>query len=115
MTLRSTLILISLCLAPAMAEETSLFNGRDLSGWKVPKDNIWYLVKDEVLQVRSGPDQKGSILWTEKEFEDFSVTFDFKFVSGTIDSGVHLRNSDQIQIGISGSLKRDMTGSPYIP
>ncbi|MEM6916075.1 MAG: family 16 glycoside hydrolase, partial [Verrucomicrobiota bacterium] len=35
--------------------------------------------------------------------------------SGTIDSGVHLRNSDQIQIGISGSLKRDMTGSPYIP
>ncbi|MEM1440848.1 MAG: DUF1080 domain-containing protein [Verrucomicrobiota bacterium] len=115
MTLRSTLLLLCLCVAPAFAEETPLFNGKDLSGWKVPKENIWWLVKDGVLQVRSGPDQKGSILWTEKEFEDFTVSFDFKFVSGTIDSGVHLRNSDQIQIGISGSLKRDMTASPYIP
>ena len=33
---------------------------------------------------------------------------------GVVDSGTHLRNQDQIQIGISGSLKRDMTGSPYI-
>ena len=34
---------------------------------------------------------------------------------GTVDSGVYVRNSrEQIQIGISGSLKRDMTGSPYI-
>ena len=33
---------------------------------------------------------------------------------GVVDSGAHLRNQDQIQIGISGSLKRDMTGSPYI-
>lgn len=40
---------------------------------------------------------------------------EFRFVHGTIDSGIHLRNSDQIQIGISGSLKRDMTCSPYIP
>ena len=97
------------------AEEVSLFNGEDLSGWKVPENNIWWLVDDGILQVRSGPGKKGSILWTEKEFEDFSLTFDFKFVSGTIDSGVHLRNQDQIQIGISGSLKRDMTASPYIP
>jgi hypothetical protein len=35
---------------------------------------------------------------------------------GTVDSGIFLRSKDdQIQIGISGSLKRDMTGSPYIP
>lgn len=93
----------------------SLFNGKDLSGWKVPDDNIWWLVADGVLQVRSGPEQKGSVLWTEQEFESFVLDLEFKFVSGTIDSGVHLRNEDQIQIGISGSLKRDMTASPYIP
>ncbi|MDF2375109.1 MAG: DUF1080 domain-containing protein [Verrucomicrobiales bacterium] len=95
--------------------EEFLFNGKDLSGWKVPADNIWWLVEDGVLQVRSGPEQKGSILWTEEEFGNFVLTLEFKFVSGTIDSGVHLRNEDQIQIGISGSLKRDMTASPYIP
>ena len=33
-----------------------------------------------------------------------------------VDSGVWMRSeNDQIQIGISGSLKRDLTGSPYIP
>jgi hypothetical protein len=32
-----------------------------------------------------------------------------------VDSGVFVREeSEQIQIGISGSLKRDMTGAPYI-
>lgn len=92
-----------------------LFNGKDLSGWKTPEDNIWYLVKDGVLQIRSSPDQKGSVLWTEKEYENFVMELEFKFIDGTVDSGVHLKCEDQIQIGISGSLKRDMTASPYIP
>ncbi|MEM9016641.1 MAG: DUF1080 domain-containing protein [Verrucomicrobiota bacterium] len=92
-----------------------IFNGKDLEGWKAPKDNIWWIVEDGILQVQSGPNRKGSILWTEKEYGNFAVELEFKFVEGKIDSGVHLRNSDQIQIGISGSLKRDMTGSPYIP
>ena len=101
----------------SIAEEKfePLFNGKDLEGWKVPEGNIWWLVEDGVLQVRSGPKKKGSILWTEKNYENFIVEMEFKFGEGTIDSGVHLRNSDQIQIGISGSLKRDMTASPYIP
>ncbi len=93
----------------------SLFNGKDLTGWKAPKGNIWWIVEDGILKVRSGPDQKGSILWSEEEFTDFAVTLDFKFGEGIIDSGVHVKSQDQIQIGISGSLKRDMTASPYIP
>ncbi len=103
--------------SPLFAEEKfePLFNGKDLTGWKAPEDNIWYLVEDGVLQIRSSPDQKGSVLWTEEEYENFVVELEFKFVSGTIDSGVHVKGDDQIQIGISGSLKRDMTASPYIP
>jgi hypothetical protein len=106
-----------LFLVPARADEKlePLFNGKDLAGWKVPENNIWYLVKDGILQIRSSPDQKGSVLWTEKEYENFVMELDFKFVAGTVDSGVHVRCEDQIQIGISGSLKRDMTASPYIP
>jgi hypothetical protein len=92
-----------------------IFNGEDLSGWKVPADNIWWLVEDGILQVRSCEDRKGSDLWTEKEYEDFVVELEYRNVSGVIDSGVFVRNSDQIQIGISGSLKRDLTASPYIP
>lgn len=104
-------------LSPLAAEEKLLpiFNGKDLTGWKAPENNIWWIAKDGILQVRSGPEKKGSILWTEKEYENFVVELEFKFGEGIVDSGVHLRNQDQIQIGISGSLKRDMTGSPYIP
>ena len=93
----------------------TLFNGRDFSGWKVPKDNIWWKVADGAIVVENGPKKKGSNLWTEKSFKNFEVELEFKF-DGTGDSGVFLRSGkEQIQIGISGSLKRDMTCSPYIP
>lgn len=119
MNLRSltTLLALVVTAAPLAAGESfaPLLNGRDLDGWKVPENNRWWLVEDGVLQVRSGPDQKGSVLWTEEDYENFVLELDFRLVSGTIDSGVHLRCQDQIQIGISGSLQRDMTASPYIP
>ena len=96
----------------------TIFNGENLNGWKVPQGNEkagWYNVINNVLEIRSGPKKKGSVLWTEKEYKNFEMELGFRFIDGTIDSGIHLRNSDQIQIGISGSLKRDMTCSPYIP
>ena len=51
-------------------EPKAIFNGKDLTGWKVPENNIWWLVNDGILQVRSGPKKKGGILWTEKEYGD---------------------------------------------
>lgn len=107
---------LSLFAKDKKTEPQVIFNGKDLTGWKAPKNNIWWLVEEGILQVRSGPKKKGSILWTEKEYGDYDFECEFRFVSGTIDSGIHIHNDkDQIQIGISGSLKRDMTASPYIP
>jgi len=102
----------------AEPELKPIFNGKDLTGWKAPKGNAeagWYKAEDGVLKVQSGPKKKGSILWTTKKYRNFVMEFDFRFGEGVVDSGVHVRNQDQIQIGISGSLKRDMTCSPYIP
>ncbi len=110
---------VVLVASPTLAGQTkltSIFNGKDLTGWKAPKDNIWWIAKDGILTCKSGPKKKGSILTTTKQYADFVVQLDFRFGKGTIDSGVFMRNNrEQIQIGISGSLKRDMTGSPYIP
>ena len=93
-----------------------VFDGKTLDGWVIPENNIWWSVGNGMLSVKNGPDRKGSILWTEKEYENFIIQTDFRFGTGTVDSGIFLRNDkQQIQIGISGSLKRDMTGSPYIP
>jgi len=99
-------------------ESSDLLGKHGLKGWKVPEGNEaskWYQVTNNILEVRSGSKKKGSVLWTKKEYQDFEVSLEFRFIDGIIDSGIHLRNSDQIQIGISGSLKRDMTCSPYIP
>ena len=99
-------------------ESSDLLGKHGLKGWKVPEGNEaskWYQVTNDILEVRSGSKKKGSVLWTKKEYQDFEVSLEFRFIDGIIDSGIHLRNSDQIQIGISGSLKRDMTCSPYIP
>ena len=99
-------------------QPASIFNGKDLAGWAVPKGNEaagWYKAVDGVLKIQNGPKKKGSILWTKKKYRDFIMQLEFRFGEGVVDSGVHVRNADQIQIGISGSLKRDMTCSPYIP
>ncbi len=92
------------------------FNGKNLKGWVAPDNNIWWSVKDDVLSAKSGPKKTGSILWTKKSYKDFIFQTDFLYGDGTIDTGIFLRSEkQQIQMGISGSLKRDMTGSPYIP
>ena len=94
----------------------SAFNGKNLKGWVAPENNTWWSVDNGVLTAKSGPDKKGSILWTDKDYTDFVIETDFKYVAGTVDTGIFIRNeSQQIQMGVSGSLKRDMTGSPYIP
>lgn len=93
-----------------------IFNGKNLDGWKAPENNIWWTANKGVLTCKSGPEKKGSILWTDKSYKNFIVQMDFKFGEGRIDSGIFIRNEkQQIQIGESGSLKRDMTCSPYIP
>jgi len=93
-----------------------IFNGKNLDGWKVPEGNIWWSANKGILSAKSGPDKKGSILWSDKDYKNFIIQMDFKFGKGTIDSGIFIRSEkEQIQIGESGSLKRDMTCSPYIP
>lgn len=93
-----------------------IFNGKNLKGWVEPANNVWWTVNDGVLFVKSTAEKKGSILWTESKYENFIIQADFLMGDGTVDSGIFLRSEhDQIQIGISGSLKRDLTASPYIP
>lgn len=94
-----------------------IFNGRNLNGWVLPENNHdnW-TVSDGILHVKSDTSKKGSNLWTEKKYTNFIISAEFIMLDGTVDSGIFLRSeNDQIQIGISGSLKRDLTASPYLP
>ena len=90
-----------------------LFNGKDLSGWKVPEPNPWWKVENGVLVGNQAPGKKGNIIYTEKTFKDVVLEADCRW-NGEIDSGFFFRKPQlQVQIGISRSEKRDLTGSLY--
>lgn len=110
---------IIMCAAQFIYAESELkpiFNGKDFEGWTLPGNNIWWSVEDGSIKCKNDSTKKGSILWTEKKYRNFIVELDFKMGEGSIDSGLFIRTENQqAQIGISGSLKRDMTCSIYIP
>jgi len=97
---------------PPTASLPSIFNGRDLTGWKVPAEPYW-TVADGVLVGQSDEQKKGSMLYTDKSYGDVIVEGEVRF-TGEIDSGIMVRKPElQVQIGVSRSLKCDMTCSFY--
>ncbi len=106
-----------LLVAPAFAADpapTVLFNGTDLTGWKAPSPNPFWRVENGVLVGENNPEKKGSMLYTEGSYGDCVIEAEVRF-NGEIDSGIMLRKPEiQMQIGVSRSLKKDMTGSFYI-
>jgi hypothetical protein len=100
----------------AQVKFKKMLGKKDLEQWLLPDDKGCYTINKGMLTIKSEPTKKGSILWTKKHYKNFVIKADFKMGDGVVDSGIFLRSeTNQIQIGISGSLKRDMTGSPYIP
>lgn len=65
----------------APAGFVSLFNGRDLSGWKIPEgDNGHWKVIDGVIDYDARSEAPGrKDLWTEKEYGDFVLRLDWRF------------------------------------
>jgi hypothetical protein len=101
-----------LCIAQA-EDLQPIFNGKDLSGWQVPDPNPFWRVVDGVLIGENDPALKGDVLYTTKAYKDFILETEARW-SGEIDSGIMLRQPElQLQIGISRSLKKDMTCSFY--
>lgn len=63
----------------------SLFNGKDLRGWKVPEgDNGHWKVVDGVIDYDACSEAKGNKnLYTEQEFGDYTIYFDWRFKRAT--------------------------------
>ncbi len=77
------------CYPPAAWK--SLFNGKDLTGWKVYGTERFY-VEDGVLVCESGPDKDFGYLATEEQFKDFELRIEFKQDAGG-NSGIFFRCS----------------------
>ena len=115
-----TLLTLAALAFHSLAQEESIapiFNGRNLDGWNTD-DNLvasHWLVSDGQI-IGDNPDKKGSVLWTEANYNNYELTLYFQTDSPDYDSGVFVRGpSHQVQIGVSRSLKIDLTGCIYCP
>ena len=73
----SSLLLAALLIAGQVdAQEPRLrkiFNGKNLSGWKVSDGPDQWTVSKRTLHVRNNAAKKGSILWTDASYRDFII------------------------------------------
>ena len=118
-SLSLTCIVLALIATAASAGEkkkapkgfTQLFNGKGLSGWKVPQgDNGHWKVVDGVIDydARSEAPGRDKNLWTEKEYGDFTLRIDWKIKRTTglysmpvvLPDGTHKLDKDGKEIRI---------------
>ncbi|ACU64644.1 3-keto-disaccharide hydrolase [Chitinophaga pinensis] len=59
------------------AQKQSLFNGKNLDGWKVYGTEKWY-VDNGTLVCESGPDKEYGYLATDQSYKNFELTVQFK-------------------------------------
>ena len=57
--------------------QVKLFNGKDLTGWKVHGTEKWYVDKGELV-CESGPDKQYGYLVSDKDFKNFELKVEFK-------------------------------------
>jgi 3-keto-disaccharide hydrolase len=73
------------------AQEKSLFNGEDLTGWTIYGTEKWF-VEDGLLVCESGPDAEYGYLGTNEHYKDFTLTLEFKQEANG-NSGVFIRST----------------------
>ena len=72
-------------------EKTSLFNGKNLNGWKIYGTEKWYVNNGELI-CESGPEKKYGYLATEKFYKDYIIELEF-FQESDGNSGVFFRST----------------------
>lgn len=85
------IILAALHARPSAAQYRSLFNGKDLTGWRTHGSEKWYVENGELV-CESGPKKEYGYLSTEKTYRDFTLRLKFKQEANG-NSGVFIRSS----------------------
>lgn len=66
----------------------SIFNGRDLAGWE--GDKVHYFAENGLLRCRQDGRTGGGNLWTEKDYQNFHLKFEFR-LPPEANNGVSIR------------------------
>ena len=110
------LLALAVCVPPLAAQDApppgfeSLFNGKDLTGWRVPAgDNGHWRVVDGVIDYDAQSEAAGDkALWTEREFGDFTLRVDWRIKETPYTNpNVHIVKPD-------GTSKLGVDGKPVL-
>jgi hypothetical protein len=85
------LILTFSFISSVNAQTTDLFNGENLDGWTVFGTEKWYVNDGEII-CESGPDKEYGYLATDKYYDNFELTLEFKQEANG-NSGVFFRSN----------------------
>jgi hypothetical protein len=91
MKIRLLVICLFYSLLTTAQNKVSLFNGKDLTGWKINGTEKWF-VENGNLVCESGPDKQYGYLSTNKTYKNFELTLEFKQEANG-NSGVFFRSS----------------------
>ena len=92
MPIKKLLLNITLILTMvSLTAQRSLFNAKNLNGWVIHGSELWY-VENGILICESGPDNGYGYLSTEKFYDDFDLTVEFK-QDANGNSGVFIRST----------------------
>ena len=85
------LIIILFLNIPLLEKSKSIFNGKNLDGWKVYGTEKWYVEEGELV-CESGPNREYGYLATEKKYKNFILELSF-YQESDGNSGVFFRSS----------------------
>lgn len=86
------LFLLLVSLSCLQAQWISLFNGKDLSGWKLAHNAIWTVEKGVIVGRWDPAKPGGGWLMSEREFSDFVLRLEFRGEPKDANSGVAIRD-----------------------
>ena len=94
---------------PVWGEPITLFNGKDLKGWKADGPNQWVADAGILRNPKAGAN-----LMTEQTFTDFKLHVEFRYPKGS-NSGVYLRGRYEVQVADSkgSGAAYDQLGAVY--
>jgi hypothetical protein len=84
-------LLTSMLLNTQAQKWVSLFNGKDLTGWKNNGTEKWYVEKGQLI-CESGPEKQYGYLSTTKNYKNFKLSLEFKQEANG-NSGVFFRST----------------------
>ena len=89
--LNSAFLAIKAPVSDSKKKPVKLFNGKDLTGWKINGTEKWYAEKGELI-CESGPDKEYGYLTTDKFYKNFDLSLQFKQEANG-NSGVFFRST----------------------